>query len=126
MSNQIEKRLLEIKLYNDLLTTSSHKKTCVFGTITFDVRQLFRQYGTFDQYFFISYLRELKGKFHKLRATTEVKQEIVSIAYLLVAVTVIPLMFCFNFMKQDYIKYHHCIRYYSVSICITITNIIKK
>jgi transposase len=27
---------------------------------------LFRQYKTFDQYSFISYLRELKRKFHKL------------------------------------------------------------
>ena len=49
-----------------VITTGSHKKTCVFGTITFDGRQLFRQYDTFDQYSFISYLRELKGKFHKL------------------------------------------------------------
>ena len=49
-----------------VITTGSHKKTCVFGTITSDGRQLFRQYDTFDQYSFISYLRELKGKFHKL------------------------------------------------------------
>ncbi|MGA8080953.1 MAG: hypothetical protein WB988_03755, partial [Candidatus Nitrosopolaris sp.] len=49
-----------------VITTGSHKKTCRFGTITFDGRQLFRQYDTFDQYSFISYLRELKGKFHKL------------------------------------------------------------
>ena len=46
-----------------VITTGSHKKTCVFGTITFDGRQLFRQYDTFD---FISYLGEIKGKFHKL------------------------------------------------------------
>jgi hypothetical protein len=49
-----------------VITTGSHKKTCVFGTITFDGRQLFRQYDTFDQYSFISYLRELKAKYHKL------------------------------------------------------------
>jgi hypothetical protein len=41
-----------------VITTGSHKKTCVFGTITFDGRQLFRQYDTFDQYSFISYLRD--------------------------------------------------------------------
>jgi len=46
--------------------TGSHKKTCVFGTLTIDGKQLFRQYKTFDQYSFISYLRELKRKFHKL------------------------------------------------------------
>ena len=48
------------------MTAGSHKKTCVFGAITLDGRQLFRQYDTFDQYSFISYLRELKAKFHKL------------------------------------------------------------
>ena len=46
--------------------TGSHQKTCVFGTITIDGKQLFRQYKTFDQDSFISYLRELKRKFHKL------------------------------------------------------------
>src|SRR5690242_11459895 len=46
--------------------TGSHQKTCVFGTLTIDGKQLFRQYKTFDQYSFISYLREIKRKFHKL------------------------------------------------------------
>ena len=48
--------------------TGSHQKTCVFGTLlTIHGKQLlFRQYKTFDQYSFISYLRELKRKFHKL------------------------------------------------------------
>src|SRR5437763_6035133 len=46
--------------------TGSHQKTCVFGTLTIDGKHLFRQYKTFDQYSFISYLRELKRKFHKL------------------------------------------------------------
>ena len=47
------------------VTTGSHQKTCVFGTITFDGRQLFRQYDTFNQYSFISYLGELKESFVK-------------------------------------------------------------
>src|SRR2546423_2030749 len=46
--------------------TGSHQKTCVFGTLTIDGKQLFRQYKTFDQDSFISYLRELKRKFHRL------------------------------------------------------------
>ena len=47
--------------------TGSHQKTCVFGTLlTIHGKQLFRQYKTFDQYSFISYLRELKRRFHKL------------------------------------------------------------
>jgi len=37
-----------------VVTTGSHQKTYVFGTITLDGRQLFRQYETFDQYSFIS------------------------------------------------------------------------
>jgi DDE superfamily endonuclease len=49
-----------------VVTTGSHQKTCVFGTITLDGRQLFRQYETFDQYSFISYLWKLKRRFHKL------------------------------------------------------------
>jgi len=46
--------------------TGSHQKTCVFGTLTSHGKQLFRQYKTFDQYSFISYLQQLKRKFHKL------------------------------------------------------------
>ena len=38
----------------------SHQKTCVFGTLTIDGKQLFRQYKTFDQYSFISYLSAKK------------------------------------------------------------------
>ena len=49
-----------------VVTTGSHQKTCVFCTITLDGRQLFRQYETFDQYSFISYLGQLKRRFHKL------------------------------------------------------------
>ena len=48
--------------------TGSHQKTCVFGTLlTIHGKQLlFRQYKTFDQHSFISYLQELKRRFHKL------------------------------------------------------------
>jgi DDE superfamily endonuclease len=49
-----------------ITVTGSHQRTCVIGTLTMDGKQLFRQYKTFDQYSFISYLRELKRKFHKL------------------------------------------------------------
>jgi hypothetical protein len=43
-----------------VVTTGSHQKTYVFGTITIHGKQLIRQYKTFDQYSFISYPRELK------------------------------------------------------------------
>jgi transposase len=49
-----------------ITVTGSHQRTCVFGTLTIDGKQLFRQYKAFDQYSFISYLQQLKRKFHKL------------------------------------------------------------
>ena len=42
--------------------TGSHQKTCVFGTLTIDGRQLFRQYDMFDQYAFIDRLPEAAEK----------------------------------------------------------------
>jgi hypothetical protein len=45
--------------------TGSHQKTCVFGTITIDGKQLFRQYDLFNQYVFLKYL-ELQKNFRKL------------------------------------------------------------
>ena len=45
--------------------TGSHQKTCVFGTISTDGRQLFRQYDYFDGDTFLLYLKEIKRKFHK-------------------------------------------------------------
>ena len=33
--------------------TGSHQRTCVFGTITIDGKQLFRQYDVFNQYVFL-------------------------------------------------------------------------
>ena len=46
--------------------TGSHQRTCVFGTITIDGKQLFRQYDVFNQYVFLRYLKELQRKFRKL------------------------------------------------------------
>jgi hypothetical protein len=46
--------------------TGSHQKTCVFGTITIDGKQFFRQYDDFNQYAFLKYLKELQRKFRKL------------------------------------------------------------
>src|SRR5215472_2097256 len=46
--------------------TGSHQRTCVFGTITIDGKQLFRQYDVFNQYVFLKYLEELQRKFRKL------------------------------------------------------------
>lgn len=46
--------------------TGSHQKTCVFGVLSINGIQLFRQYSTFDQDTFLQYLKELQRKFRKL------------------------------------------------------------
>jgi transposase len=46
--------------------TGSHQRTCVFGTITIDGKQFFRQFDVFNQYTFLKYLKELQRKFRKL------------------------------------------------------------
>ena len=45
--------------------TGSHSKTIVFGVISSDGKQLFRQYERFDSQTFIRYLRQVKKKFKK-------------------------------------------------------------
>src|SRR6185437_15596369 len=46
--------------------TGSHQKTCIFGVLSINGIQLFRQYSTFDQDMFLQYLKELQRKFRKL------------------------------------------------------------
>jgi len=46
--------------------TGSHQRTCVYGTITVDGKQLFLQYDVFNQHVFLKYLNELQRKFRKL------------------------------------------------------------
>ena len=46
--------------------TGSHQKTCVFGVLSIDGIQFFRQYSTFNQDTFLQYLKELQRKFRKL------------------------------------------------------------
>ena len=45
--------------------TGSHQRTCVFGTLTADKRQLFRQYDLFNQYTFLDYLKQIKKRLGK-------------------------------------------------------------
>ena len=45
--------------------TGSHQRTCVFGTLTLDRRQLFRQYNMFNQYTFLDYLKQVKKRLGK-------------------------------------------------------------
>ncbi|GIU71234.1 MAG: hypothetical protein KatS3mg003_0736 [Candidatus Nitrosocaldaceae archaeon] len=44
----------------------SHNKTFVFGSLSIDNKQLFRQYDRFNTNTFLKYLKELHKKFHKM------------------------------------------------------------
>ena len=46
--------------------TGSHQRTCVFGTLTMEGKQLFRQYDLFDQYTFLDYLKQVRGRLGKV------------------------------------------------------------
>ena len=65
-----------------ILVNGSHQKTIIFGALSNDGRQLFRQYKKFDQYCFLDYLKELHRKFDKIlvyadRASQHYKSKIV-------------------------------------------------
>jgi len=45
--------------------TGSHEKTIIFGVLSLDGKQLFRQYKRFDSHSFITYLGEVQKKFGK-------------------------------------------------------------
>ena len=45
--------------------TGSHSKTIIFGVLSLDGKQLFRQYERFDSHSFIAYLEEIQKKFKK-------------------------------------------------------------
>jgi transposase len=51
--------------------TGSHQRTCVFGTLTMDRRQLFRQYDKFNQYTFLDYLKQIKKQLGKVILFTD-------------------------------------------------------
>jgi len=46
-----------------VLTTGSHRRTCLFGTISLDGKQLFRQYDTVNGQSFLAYVRKLRRRF---------------------------------------------------------------
>ena len=45
------------------ITTGSHKHSCIFGAISLDGRQLFRQYDKFNGDTFLDYLKLIHTKF---------------------------------------------------------------
>ena len=46
--------------------TGSHQRTCVFGTLTMEGKQLFRQYDVFNQYTFLDYLKQVRKRLGKV------------------------------------------------------------
>jgi hypothetical protein len=51
--------------------TGSHQRTCVFGTLTMEGTQLFRQYDKFNQDTFLDYLKEVKKRLGKVILFTD-------------------------------------------------------
>ncbi len=45
------------------LVTGSHQRTCVFGALSFDRRQIFRQYDVFNEDTFLDFLKKVHRKF---------------------------------------------------------------
>ncbi len=65
-----------------ILVNGSHQKTIIFGALSHNGKQFFRQYDKFDQYCFLDYLKCLHRKFGKVlvyvdRAPQHYKSKIV-------------------------------------------------
>ena len=45
--------------------TGSHQQSCIFGAISLDGRQLFRQYSCFNEDTFYKFLKQIHHKFPK-------------------------------------------------------------
>jgi len=45
------------------LVTGSHQRTCIFGALSLDERQIFRQYDVFDENTFLDFLKKVHRKF---------------------------------------------------------------
>src|ERR671911_656858 len=52
-----------------ITVTGSHNKTIVFGCLSRDGKQLFKQYARFDSSIFVDFLKHLQTKFGNLRNT---------------------------------------------------------
>jgi transposase len=48
------------------VVTGSHQRTVLFGALSLDGRQLFRQYASFNEDSFLDFLKKIHGKFRKL------------------------------------------------------------
>ena len=62
----IVKRVCLYKDYRPIVRVTGSHKTFVFGVLSIDNKQLFRQYDKFDSQTFLKYLKELHKKFPKM------------------------------------------------------------
>jgi transposase len=61
-----KKRRWMVKEKRPVVTAAgSHYKTIIYGVLSLDGKQLFRQYEKFDSQSFIAYLEEIRKKFNK-------------------------------------------------------------
>src|SRR3954454_24493408 len=51
--------------------TGSHQRTCIFGTLTMEGKQLFRQHDVFNQDTFLDYLKQVKKRLGKVVMFTD-------------------------------------------------------
>ena len=51
--------------------TGSHQRTCVFGTLTMEGKQLFRQYDVFNKDTFLDYLKQVRKRLGKVIMFTD-------------------------------------------------------
>jgi len=67
MHDAIVKRVWALKGTRPIcLITGSHQRTCAFGALSMDGRQLFRQYAAINEDTFLDYLKQLHRKFVRL------------------------------------------------------------
>ena len=58
-------RIVKEKRPTVVTVRGSHYKTIIYGVLSLDGKQLFRQYERFDSQSFIAYLEEIRKKFNK-------------------------------------------------------------
>lgn len=78
------------------IVTGSHRHSCVFGALSLDGRQLFRQYDGFDEDSFYDFLKLIRYKFQRCfifldKASPHFKSEVVQEYFAKHAESLIPI-----------------------------------
>lgn len=64
--NKIKKKWVKKGTRPRIIQIGKKERTCVFGALAENKKQLFRQYPKCNQYYFLKFLKELKRKFNKM------------------------------------------------------------